>query len=136
MALTVTRVVTDALPTVAVTSTTDVFSIRVLYVFALFVMRTNVDVPEVDPVVKLVSPLTREKLKVAATFVVNDTVAVAVPVPKPSASIDAVEGEGVTANLFQTFVPPTQTVLIAVEPILISVIFVPPTLIVKGYVLK
>ena len=99
-------------------------------------MRTNVDVPEVDPVVKLVSPLTREKLKVAATFVVNDTVAVAVPVPIISACMYAFDGEGVTASLVQTFVPPTQTELMAVEPILMSVIFVPPTLIVKGYVLK
>lgn len=95
--------------------------------FRLFVMRTNVDVPEVDPVVKLVSPLTREKLKVAATFVLNDTVAVAVPVPMTIVCMYAFDGEAVTANLFQTFAPPTQTELIAVEPILISVIFVPPT---------
>lgn len=99
-------------------------------------MRTNVDVPEVDPVVKLVSPLTREKLKVAATFVLNVTSADAMPDPKTNCCMYPLDGKGVTASLVQTFVPPTQTELMAVEPILMSVIFVPPTLIVKGYVLK
>ena len=58
------------------------------------------------------------------------------PGPKINTWLDPLDGEVVTANLDQTFVPPTQTELIAVEPILMSVIFVPPTLIVKGYVLK
>ena len=69
-------------------------------------------------------------------MVLNDTVDVAVPVPKINTWLNPLDGERVTANLDQTFVPPTQTELIAVEPILMSVIFVPPTLIVKGYVLK
>ena len=50
-ALTLTRVTTEAPPIVAVTSTTAVLKISELLVFKLFVMRTNVDVPEVDPVV-------------------------------------------------------------------------------------